>query len=112
VEATVDKIRQKTVWKEVDAPTIYGNVIGVGSTPYDINFVIGEIEGATSEQVNAKPLLKVILSPELAANLASLLNVIMEGYVSGNGPLRSAALANADEMKRRMAESAIKIESR
>jgi hypothetical protein len=110
VDATVDKIRQKTAWKEMEVPTIYGNVIGVGSTPYDLNILIGEIEGATAEQVNAKPLLRVVLSPELAANLATLLGVILEGYVSGNGPLRIAALSNTDEMKRRLAESAIKIE--
>jgi hypothetical protein len=112
VEATVDKIRQKTVWREIDAPTIYANVVGVGSTPYDVNFILGEIDGATAEQVNAKPLLKVILSPELAANLATLLNVVMESYVSGNGPLRTIALSNTDDMKRRMLESAIKIEGK
>jgi len=110
VEATVDKIRQKTVWNEVEAQTVYGNVVGVGSTPYDINIVIGQIEGATAEQVNAKPLVKVILSAELAANLATLLGVILEGYVSGNGPLRVSALSNTDEMKRRLAESAVKLE--
>lgn len=110
MDATVDRIRQKTVWKEIDTPALYGNVIGVGSTPYDISIVIGELEGATSEQVNAKPLLKLILAPELAANLATLLTVVMEGYVSGNGPLRVTALSNTDEMKRRIADSAIKLE--
>jgi hypothetical protein len=110
VDATVEKIRQNTVWKEVEVPTIYGNVIGVGSTPYDINIVIGEIEGATAAQVNAKPLVRLTLSPELTANLATLLAVVLDGYVSGNGPLRSTALSNTEEMKRRLAESAVKIE--
>jgi hypothetical protein len=112
VDATVEKIRQKTVWKEVEVQTVYGNVIGIGSSPYDINFIVGEIEGATSDEVNARPLIKIILAPELAANLATLLGVVMEGYVSGNGPLRPTVLSNTDDMKRRMYETAIKLESR
>ena len=86
MDATVEKIRQKTVWKEEEVQTVYGNVVGVGSTPYDVNLVIGLIDGATSEQVNAKPLIKVVLSPELAANVATLLNVVVESFVAGNGP--------------------------
>jgi hypothetical protein len=110
VDATVEKIRQNTVWKEGEVQIVYGNVVGVGSTPYDVNFLIGQIDGATADQVNARPLLKVILSPELAANLATLLNVVMEAYVAGNGPLRTTTVSSPEELKRRMLESAIKIE--
>lgn len=104
------KTRPKTVWKAVDVPNIYANVVGVGSTPYDVNIVLGEIDTATPEEITANPRLKLTLSPELAANVHTLLGLILDGYVKGNGPLRTQSLANADEMKRRLAETAIKLE--
>jgi hypothetical protein len=99
---------QETVWKDVQIPSIYSNVMSVGTTPYDISLTFGEIDSATQSQINVTPRVKLNLSPEQALNLSRLLAVVVEKFVEGNGPLRTVNALDVVEMKRRLEQNTIK----
>jgi hypothetical protein len=103
-----EKIRPKlpsgqvVKWKETDCPTFYSNVIGFTLSPFDITLSFGEIGASTLEELNAIPRVKVIVSPEQAANLTKLLTVALSAYVEGNGQLRTGGAVNIDDLNRQI----------
>lgn len=102
---------QTTIWTDgSNPPTFYANVIGVGSTPYDVTLLLGEMQNATETQITATPRAKIILTPELAANLGRLLDAIVLAYIDGNGPLRAAGQSSVEELKRKLIDAAVKLE--
>ncbi len=86
---------QTTKWREAEIPSLYSNLMAFSMTPNDISLLFGEIESATPTEITGKPLMKVVLSPEQAHNLAKFLTLAVERYVQDNGVLRKAA--NVDE---------------
>ena len=85
-------------WKEIDYPSVYANVMGFGMSPFDIALIFGEIGDSTPSQVLATPKVKLLLSPEQAANLMKLLGVALSAYVQNNGPLRPGGAVNLEDV--------------
>jgi hypothetical protein len=84
-------------FKEVDHPTVYSNMLGVGATPYDIAVTFAEVERGSPEEVVGIPRVKVLLTPEQANNLVIMLRTILEQYTATNGPLRNAGRVNSED---------------
>jgi hypothetical protein len=91
---------QTTKWREAEVPSLYSNIMGFTMTPNEISLLFGEIESATPEEITGKPLMKVMLSPEQAHNLATFLGLAVARYVEENGPLRRAANVDEEQMKK------------
>lgn len=72
----------------VDHPTVYSNFMGVGATQFDIAIIFAEVTGMDGPQALATPRVKVLLSPEQAANLIRMVGETLQVYVKHNGPLR------------------------
>lgn len=83
-------------WKEMEYPTVYANLMAFGMTPFDISLVFGEVGDTTPEEVTGIPRVKIILTPEQAANLVKILTVGLHAYVEGNGQLRLAGALDVD----------------
>ena len=85
-------------WKELEHPTVYSNMIGVGMTPFDINLIFGEVVESDGNTVTGAPRVKILLSPEQVANLQKLLSVTMNAYTKANGPIRTAGAVEIAEL--------------
>ncbi|MGP8258784.1 MAG: DUF3467 domain-containing protein [Acidobacteriaceae bacterium] len=81
-------------FKDIEHPTVYSNIIGIGSTPYDIALMFGEVTSSTDTTVEGTPRVKVLLSPEQASNLAMMIKTVLENFVENNGPLRVKGAVN------------------
>ena len=95
-------------WKEQDYPTVYANLMGFGMSPFDIALVFGEIGDSTVSEVTGIPKVKVLLSPEQAANLAKLLGVAIATYVQNNGQLRTAGAVSLDDINSQLSAQLVK----
>ena len=98
---------QKTVkriakWKEVDFPAIYSNMMGIGMTPFDINIIFGEMAESDENTITGRPLIKLLLAPEQAANLMKLLSVALDAFARTNGTLRTAGAVDLQETTEQM----------
>jgi hypothetical protein len=89
---------QVVKWKDSDHPSVYANIIGFSLTPFDLSFIFGEIGESTPSELTGIPRVKVIVSPEQAANLMKLLGVALNTYVSGNGQLRPGGAVNIEDL--------------
>jgi hypothetical protein len=81
---------QKQTWLEVEHPTYYANIMGLGLTPFDIGIVFGEVTKATGLEVLSTPKAKVILSPEQVSNLIKMLTAALNAYVNQYGTIRKS----------------------
>jgi Protein of unknown function (DUF3467) len=90
--------QRATRFLEIEYPTIYSNVIGIGATPYDLTVVFGLVDSATEDEVLAKPAVKVLMAPEQAANLVKILNEMLARFKEANGELRTAATVSITTM--------------
>jgi uncharacterized protein DUF3467 len=88
---------QTARFKEVEHPTIYSNMMGVGATPFDIAVTFAEVEKGTPEEVIGVPRVKILLAPEQASNLLIMLKAVLDQYTAGNGPLRESGRVNVQE---------------
>ena len=79
---------QTIEWLKDQHPSVYSNIMAVGITPFDLSIVFGEVAGANPASVMAKPLVKVLISPEQASILMQILQQSLRTFVEGNGPLR------------------------
>lgn len=79
---------QKLEWNKEPFQTLYSNIASVGFTPFDVSIVFGELESGSPAGIKAKPLAKVILSPEEASLLSQMLQQVLKKYSETNGPLR------------------------
>ncbi len=96
----------KTVrWQEIDYPTVYCNIMGLGMTPFDIAVTLGEVGEASPDEVTGIPRVKVLLSPEQAFNLQALLGLAISKYIQANGGLRSGGAVDLVEITRQMEEA-------
>jgi hypothetical protein len=90
IETVAPKPPMQTVrFKEVEYPSIYSNIMGITASPFDVGIIFGEVEAAVGSEIIANPRVKVLLAPEQAANLARLLNSVLDQYVKNNGQLRT-----------------------
>jgi hypothetical protein len=89
-------------WKEQDFPSVYVNIMGFLLTPFDIGLLLGEVGESTATEVTGIPKVKVLLTPEQAANLMKLLSVALKTYVSNNGQLRTSGAVNLEEIDRQI----------
>lgn len=96
-------------WKEQDYPTIYVNMMGLGMTSFDIALVFGEIGDASPTEVTGIPKVKLLLSPEQASNLKSLLEVTLKNFVENNGPLRTSGAVNLEEIANQLNDKKVKL---
>ena len=80
--------KQVNKFKEIEYPTVYSNMMGIGMTPFDIAIVFGEVDHATTDEVLAIPRVKVLLAPEQAANLLQMLGAALTKFSENNGNLR------------------------
>jgi hypothetical protein len=85
-------------WLEIEHPSIYANMLGIGMTAFDINIIFGEIIKADPSSVTGTPKVKIILAPEQAQNLIKLLTVAINSYAKANGPLRSSGSVDVEEL--------------
>jgi hypothetical protein len=83
--------QRATRFMEIEYPTIYSNIIGIGASPYDISIVFGVVDNATETEVMAKPLVKVLMAPEQAANVVKIISKMLERYQEANGQLRTSS---------------------
>jgi hypothetical protein len=83
---------QKQVWKRLEHPSYYANIMQVGLSPFDISIVFGKVADANAEEVTCIPSATVTIAPEQAANLMQMLAASLEGYVKQFGNLRAAAV--------------------
>lgn len=95
---------RRTVWTEREVPTFYTNIIGFGVSPFDITLQFGEIESGSPAEIKAIPRVKVILSAEQASGLRQLLEVALEAFVKGNGPLRNVGNIDQSQIRRQLDE--------
>ncbi len=79
---------RKAIWKEIDFPTVYANILGVALTPFDIGLIFGQVGMISEDKIEGIPQVKVLLSPEQAANLLKVLKGAIDAYVKGSGSLR------------------------
>ena len=79
---------QTIEWLKEQHPSVYSNILAVGITPFDLSIVFGEVAGANPSSVMAKPLVKILISPEQASMLMQLLQQSLRIFTEGNGPLR------------------------
>ena len=84
-------------WAEGEMVSHYANIMALSMTPFDISVIFGQIGTATVSEVEAAAKVKVILSPEQAANLMKLLMVAVAKYTAGNGLLRTAGALDEEE---------------
>jgi Protein of unknown function (DUF3467) len=98
---------QVVQWKEKEHPTVYANIMGFSLSPFDIGILFGELGESTPTLVNGIPNVKVVVSPEQAANLAKLLNVAIAAYVENYGPLRTAGAINLDDVNAQLEASKV-----
>lgn len=84
-------------WLEVEHPSIYANMLGIGMTAFDVNVIFGELIKAEESSVTGTPKVKIIFSPEQAQNLIKLLTIAVNAYAKANGPLRSAGSVDVEE---------------
>ena len=73
--------------------------MGFGMTPFDIALMFGLIGDSTPTEVTGIPLVKVILSPEQAANLFKLLSVAISTFAESNGQLRLAGAVDVEDLR-------------
>ena len=86
--------QQRRHFKDIEYPTVYCNMMGIGATAFDIAIIFGETDKATKDEVVGIPRVKVLLSPEQAANLVTMVQTVLAEYVKDNGPLRQAGRIN------------------
>jgi hypothetical protein len=84
-------------WKDVEYPTVYANMMGIGMTPFDINIIFGEVLEGDENSITGLPKTKILLSPEQAANLIKLVSIALDAYVKVNGPTRTAGAVDVVE---------------
>lgn len=99
---------QTVKWKDQEHPTVYANLMGFGMTPFDLSIIFGEVGDATPEHVTGIPRVKVLLTPEQASNLATLLGVALSTYVTNNGQLRTSGAVNVEDFTRQLAANKVK----
>jgi hypothetical protein len=90
---------QVVKWKDQEAPHVYANIIGFSMSGFDIHLIFGEIGESTGSEVTAIPKVKVLLSPEQAANTMKLLGVAVENFVDRYGALRTAGAIDLDNIR-------------
>jgi hypothetical protein len=95
---------KNVVWKEIEYPTVYSNLIGFVMTPFDISLVLGEVGDSNEFQVTGIPRVKVVLSPEQAANLEKLLNLALQNYTKNNGALRTGGAVDMEDVQKQFAD--------
>jgi hypothetical protein len=98
-------VKRIAKWKEIDFPAIYANMMGIGMTPFDINLIFGEVLESDEKSLTGRPLVKVLLAPEQAANLVKLLSIALESYGTTNGALRTAGAIDVKEMTEQMIQA-------
>lgn len=90
MESAIKLGTQKSRFKDVEYPTIYCNMMGIGATAYDITLILGEVESATKDEVVGIPKMKLLLAPEQAQNLLTMVKAVLDQYIKHNGPLRES----------------------
>jgi hypothetical protein len=88
---------QKARFKDVEHPTVYSNMMGVGMTPFDITVTFAEVEKGTPEEVIGIPRVKVLLAPEQANNLLIMLKAVIDQYTAANGALRESGRVSVQD---------------
>jgi hypothetical protein len=83
---------QKQIWKKIDHPAFYANIMQVGLSPFDVSIAFGKVAEANAEEITCIPQATVTLSPEQAANLMTMLAASLQGYVGQFGNLRAAVV--------------------
>jgi hypothetical protein len=70
------------------AATVYSNVTSVISTPFDIQFIFGELVEITDDHVTGVARARIIMSPEHAQIFLELLQLRVQDYERLYGPFR------------------------
>lgn len=83
------QVAQKIEWQEEQFPSVYANVAAIGITPFDISILCGEVASASPSAVLAKPLVKIVLSPEQASLVMQMLQQALKKFCEASGQLRS-----------------------
>jgi hypothetical protein len=85
---------QKLEWQQGQYPSVYSNIASVSFSPFDISILYGEVDTATLDTISAKPLTKLVVSPEQASILVQMLTQALQKYTETNGQLRHAGKAH------------------
>lgn len=97
-------VKRIAKWKDVEFPAVYANMMGIGMTPFDINVIFGEVLESDEETLTGRPLVKVLLAPEQAANLVKLVSIALEAYATAHGTLRTAGAVDVKEVTEQMSK--------
>jgi hypothetical protein len=97
-------------WATQEFPSVYANVMGFGMSPFDISLVFGELGEANPTSVTGIPRVKVLLSPEQAANLMKLLALAIESYTETHGQIRNAGAVDVEQLKAQMEAQKIPVQ--
>lgn len=81
---------QTIKWLEADLITQYANIMALSMTAFDISVTFGQIGNTSATDVEAAAKVKIMLSPEQAANLVKLLTIALTKYTARNGNLRTS----------------------
>ncbi len=100
-----DVVTRTAKWKEIEFPVVYANMMGIGMTPFDINVIFGEVVESDEKTITGKPLVKILLTPEQAANLIKLVSIALESYTNANGALRTSGTVDVKEMTEKIVEA-------
>lgn len=95
-------VKRIAKWKEIEFPAIYANMMGIGMTSFDINLIFGEVLESDEKTLTGRPLVKVLLAPEQAANLVKLLSIALESYATTHGTLRTSGAIDVKEITDQM----------
>jgi hypothetical protein len=79
-------------------PMVYANVGTVLSTPFDIQFVFGELREVTPDGAVAKAEIRVVVTPELAEIVLRALSTRLQMFIKQTGPLRNMGVQIGGEV--------------
>jgi hypothetical protein len=98
---------QTIKWLEADLITQYANIMALAMTPFDISVTFGEIGIATADEVEAAAKIRIVLSPEQAANLMKLLTIAVGKYTGRNGALRTSGALDEAVFEKSLEENLV-----
>jgi hypothetical protein len=103
---------QVVQWNNDHLVSHYSNLMALSMSAFDISIIFGELGQASPETVEGIAKAKIILCPEQALNLMTLLSIAVQKFTEGNGPLRASAKVDGDAFKKAIDDSRVKTNER
>jgi len=100
---------QTIKWNTENTPTVYANILAFGMSPFDISLMFGELGDSDGTNVTAHGRVKILLSPEQAANLIKLATAALNVYTKTNGAIRTSGAVDVDNLASELEKQKIKV---